>query len=221
MDAPAGTPKPSKLSAKQQRFVAAFLGDARGNATEAARLAGYQAAKRATLAEIGRENLKKPDIAAAIAGELASVRREGASVKQLRLDALNERWWLLRRVIDERAARYAAECDDDARQAAKRFWGHDVPAEALTGLLVKKETVSGAGARSIEWSVDVGLLKELREHEKQIAQELGEGATSLNLNVSGRVAHVIQRTDLSMLSDDELDKLAELAAKVGAGEVGG
>lgn len=36
-----GSPQPKKLTHKQELFVAAYLGEARGNATEAARIAGY------------------------------------------------------------------------------------------------------------------------------------------------------------------------------------
>jgi hypothetical protein len=53
----------TKLTLKQQRFVAAYLGPAQGNATEAARLAGYHG-NRVTLAAVGSENLRNPLIQA-------------------------------------------------------------------------------------------------------------------------------------------------------------
>lgn len=52
-----------ELTAKQQRFVDAYD----GNATQAAADAGYKG-NRKTLEAVGRENLGKPRIAAAIAG---------------------------------------------------------------------------------------------------------------------------------------------------------
>lgn len=60
----------SKLTPKQQAFVDAYTGAARGNATEAARMAGYKG-NATTLAAVGAENLRKPQIQAAIraAGE--------------------------------------------------------------------------------------------------------------------------------------------------------
>lgn len=61
MDAP-----PKKLSAKQAAFVAAYA----GNGTEAARLAGYKGSD-ATLAQVASENLRKPDVAAAIEARTA------------------------------------------------------------------------------------------------------------------------------------------------------
>jgi hypothetical protein len=59
-DVPAVKPKP--LTHKQRRFVEAYT----GNATEAARAAGYKG-NDVTLAAVGSENLRKPLIAAAIA----------------------------------------------------------------------------------------------------------------------------------------------------------
>lgn len=51
-----------KLTPKQQRFVAEYLVDL--NATQAAIRAGYS---KKTAAQIGEENLRKPDIASAVA----------------------------------------------------------------------------------------------------------------------------------------------------------
>lgn len=53
------------LTEKQKRFVEAYCGEAQGNATEAARLAGYSG-NTGTLASMGHENLQKPDISRAI-----------------------------------------------------------------------------------------------------------------------------------------------------------
>lgn len=54
-------PEP-KLTLKQRLFVDAYLGVAAGNATEAARIAGYKG-HDFTLAQVGAENLRKPNIA--------------------------------------------------------------------------------------------------------------------------------------------------------------
>lgn len=53
------------MTEKQRRFVEAYMGTAAGNATEAARIAGYAGSDN-TLKSVGAENLAKPDIAAAI-----------------------------------------------------------------------------------------------------------------------------------------------------------
>lgn len=55
-----------KLTLKQQLFVESYLGAAAGNATEAARMAGYKGSE-GTLRTVAAENLTKPNIAALIA----------------------------------------------------------------------------------------------------------------------------------------------------------
>lgn len=54
------------LSFKQKTFIEAYIGEARGNASEAARIAGYKLPRQQ-----GYENLTKPDIRAEIDKELA------------------------------------------------------------------------------------------------------------------------------------------------------
>lgn len=51
-----------KLTHKQTLFVAAYRGKAKGNATEAARIAGYKGNEN-TLKQVASENLAKPYIA--------------------------------------------------------------------------------------------------------------------------------------------------------------
>ncbi|SRR6266496_1246494 len=55
-------PKLKGLSLKQQKFVDAYLGEAAGNGTKAAQLAGYRGSQQ-TLKAVASENLTKPDIA--------------------------------------------------------------------------------------------------------------------------------------------------------------
>ena len=54
------------LTHKQSLFVVYYIGEAKGNATEAAALAGY-AGNRKTLQKMGEENLAKPLVKKAIA----------------------------------------------------------------------------------------------------------------------------------------------------------
>jgi|SRR5690554_820481 len=53
------------LTEKQRRFVEAYMGAAAGNATEAARLAGYGGDEN-TLSQTGHQNLRNPKISEAI-----------------------------------------------------------------------------------------------------------------------------------------------------------
>lgn len=52
-----------ELTLKQRKFCLAFVGEANGNATDAARIAGYKGNK-ITLGAVGAENLEKPQIQA-------------------------------------------------------------------------------------------------------------------------------------------------------------
>jgi transposase-like protein len=97
----------------------------------------------------------------------AEVRRVGIATVEKRVHAQNDRWVRMRRVIEARA--------DDPSMA-------DVPG-GNTGLMVRTvkrvvvETDIQGHPRSTEveeFAVDTGLLKELREIERQAAQELGQ-----------------------------------------------
>ena len=65
--------KGDKLTEKQQRFVEAYVGEAKGNATQAARIAGYKGNPK-TLESMGRENLAKHGIRIEIDRVLEKVR---------------------------------------------------------------------------------------------------------------------------------------------------
>lgn len=91
----------------------------------------------------------------------AAIRAEGISRKQNRIDRLNADWNRLQQVIEERAT--------DPTLAY-------VPG-GTTGLIVRSYKQVGAGkdAQLVEeFGVDVATLKELRAHEQQAAQELGQ-----------------------------------------------
>ena len=64
----------SKLTPKQELFVDAYVGKAKGNATEAARIAGYKGSKH-TLQSVGAENLSKPVISQAVQKRLATAKK--------------------------------------------------------------------------------------------------------------------------------------------------
>ena len=65
-------PKLNGLSLKQRKFVDAYLGEAAGNGTKAAQLAGYRGSTQ-TLKAVASENLAKPDIAREVEKRLKTV----------------------------------------------------------------------------------------------------------------------------------------------------
>lgn len=97
----------------------------------------------------------------------AEIRRHGIGVIERRIAYLGDRHRRLRRIIEERG------------EAMK-----DVPGGS-TGLLVRKvKSIGfGEGAREVEeYAVDTGLLSEIRELEKQSAQELGQWINRSDVN---------------------------------------
>lgn len=103
----------------------------------------------------------------------AAVVSEGIAVRTKRVAALNDRWNRMQQVIAERA--------DDPDVA-------HVPG-GTTGLLVHtvKQIGSGFSATMVdEYTVDVGLLKELRAHEEQAGKELGQWTEKQDVTTGGK-----------------------------------
>ncbi len=131
-----------------------------------------------------------------------------------RVRAMNDRWRKMKQVLRERAA--APEMEN-------------VPG-GKTGLLVRKVKSIGGGdsAREVEeYEVDTGLLKEIRDLEKQVAQEVGQWEAgkgddrpNVNLNVGGSV-HVVALKQFANLTLDERLRLGLQAGGVPAENRGG
>ncbi len=118
-------------------------------------------------ARISRHTLwvwkQNPEFSKRIEDLVKVVQRRAIARRARRVRTLEDRWRAMQRVIVERAA-------DPAMQ--------NVPG-GTTGLLVRyyKGLGSGDNFQVVEeYRVDTALLKELREHEKQAAQELGQWA---------------------------------------------
>jgi hypothetical protein len=131
-----------------------------------------------------------------------------------RVKAMNDRWRRLKRVVRERAA---------APEMA------NVPG-GKTGLLVRKVKSIGGGesAREVEeFEVDTGLLREIRDLEKQVAQELGQWETgkgddrpNVNLNVGGSV-NVVAVKQFANLPLAERLRIGLQAGSISAEDRGG
>jgi phage terminase small subunit len=79
------------LTGKQRKFIDSYLGDARFNATQAARLAGYSG-NDVTLGAVGAENLKKPQIAEAIQMRLKEAQMSADEVLSELADVARADW---------------------------------------------------------------------------------------------------------------------------------
>jgi hypothetical protein len=135
-----------------------------------------------------------PDFAARVdqvRAELrAAVLAEGIASRQNRVDALNERWRRMQRVIDARAIEHADVPGGDTGLLVRQIKlvkiysttssPDDVDDPDDTDVLISAKM----NAQVAEYAVDTGLLKELREHEKQAAQELGQWTEKQELSGS-------------------------------------
>ena len=185
-----------QLTLRQARFVAAYIGEANGNAVRAARLAGFRWPEKQAW-----ELLGKPRIVGAIEEHRAAIRAEGIANRQNRVDAQNARWAALQTIVVERAEEAGGERPGGGRG---------------TGFLVKqyKQVGQGPAAQLVEeWAVDKALLSEFRELEEHTARELGQWVEKHDQRHSGAI-------DVTALSDDQLTILVEggvLADDAGGG----
>ena len=138
--------------------AAELLADGRHSQEEVAERVGVS---RSTV----RRWLKDPDFAAKVDEHVEEyakeVRRKWIASQMRRVAAQHDRWMRMQRVIEARA-------DDPDMEK--------VPG-GTTGLITRdwKTVGSGESAQIMPvYSVDTGLLRELREHEKLAAQELGQ-----------------------------------------------
>jgi hypothetical protein len=120
---------------------------------------------------------KKEPAVAALIDEIraeidAEILKRGIARRARRVRAQDDRWMRMQRLLDARAA--APEMQGVV--------GGD------TGLLVHRIKSLGAGENFCtvdEYEVDGVLLRELREHEKQAAQELGQWTNQLDVTTGG------------------------------------
>jgi hypothetical protein len=141
------------------------------------------------------------EAAAVIARESAAraaLQAEGIRSRHNRLVALNDRAERMFRVIAERG---------DADEFK------DVPG-GTTGLMVRSWKVAG-GTAYVEFAVDTGLLAELRAHEKQAAQELGEWTERNEIRGSREAPLAVEHIGSVELRTAELAFLSALGLKPG------
>ena len=121
----------------------------------------------------------------------AAVMSTGIAIKENRIASLNERHRRLSLVIDARGKRYSDEIDSapldalivDSKDDAPRI----PPEEARTGIVIESVTYLKEGKR-VEWAVDTPMLAEMRNIEKQAAQELGQWVEKQDVEVRDSAA---------------------------------
>jgi hypothetical protein len=145
------------LSDKQHAFVAAYLGKAEQNATEAARIAGYKHPNQQ-----GPRLLVNVGIQEAIAAWREEVKTEAITLQAYRIARLADVERRYVQLIQERAEDMGGET-----------------AGGGTGLLVRQRKMLGGGEHGYEiteYVADTAVTKEIRETLKHAAQEIGDWA---------------------------------------------
>ena len=146
----------------------------------------------------------KPEFAALVGDNVGRIQagmlKLAIAKKHQRVKALDDLHAKSFAVITARALRYQAKLGTDdpealAALAAKAMFGENVPAEAATGLLVEQESVNNSGMKTVNWSVDTGLMKEIRALQEQAAKELGQWEENVNLKHGGMVRTIILEDD--------------------------
>ena len=163
----------AKLSLKMRTFCLAYVGEANGNATEAARIAGYKG-NDVTLWAVASENLRKPQVAAFIE-ELRRDAEKKASGKIL--SATETLVGLTRIALADIAEVFEEDGSFDLQKAKKRNVSRLIKSISFdkdTGLMTKLEMHNAHGAH-----VDLGKYHklfteklELRFDAKKLAAEL-------------------------------------------------
>jgi len=201
-DAPKTSANVSRITVDARKYRAASqLADGTIPDREIAQIAGV------TQRQLDRWK-KDPTFASLVQGLIGeaseAIRHEAVATKAGRIRVLADLHNKILQVIEARS--YAQE--------SERQWA---PGEH-TGLIATKETI-GLESISREAAVDVATLKELRSIQEQIAKELGQWDTSVNVRHSGRIDHVHRIPDgLRNLSNDELDALERIALKATSSE---
>ena len=126
------------------------------------------------------------------------IKAKGIASRQNRVDAQNDRWRRMQQVIDERAA-------DESMS--------HVPGGS-TGLLAHNVKGVGRGEdfQLIDiYEVDTGLLKELREHEKLTAEELGQRKQMVAVEVEKELEQALDRLAAQLSPEEYARVIAALA----------
>ena len=130
----------SKLTHKQQAFVDAYCGPSKGNATDAARRAGYKGSDN-TLRVVGGENMLKPAVASAIASRAAQV----ASARIMTIEQMQE-------MLSDLAAQAASNGDAQIAINAIKELGK------MRGAYIDRKEITVAAQVDTTTKVDVSKL---------------------------------------------------------------
>lgn len=142
-----------------------------------------------------------------------AVRERGIAILENRVDALNDRWKGLRQTIAERAEDLAGEVPGGSTGLLVRkplfvkVLEHKAVKATSIADLEDADFIPTRQAELVyEYAVDTGLLTEMRNLEKQAAQELGQWTERSEVHAN---------FDVSNATDEELEAIARPKSRSG------
>lgn len=163
-----------KLTPKMERFVAAYVGETRFSASEAARQAGYS---HKNAHSEGSRLLSNPKVRAAINAHLEAIKTDGLRDRSQRIDSLQRQ---------ERAI-YDAQRKRAEGVRARIQAGEDIPEFAASGLFEETIKAHGSGPNvrtERSWTFDKAMNDARAKLAEQIARELGERVDKLQIDTT-------------------------------------
>lgn len=189
-----------RLTDQHREFVSYYVGQARMNASLAARLAGYSHRSATGLMQL-------PQVREEIDRVLDELRSENILNKRNRLEVLIDMADRALTIRDRRAAHYQRQLDR----------GMAVEPGAETGMLLRSPKVApdGAGGSVVidEWSYDRALAADLRSTLEHTARELGEW--NEKHTVTGANGGPVEVATANSAEQKLLAAIAELADRAG------
>jgi phage terminase small subunit len=178
----------SRLTGKQAAFVNAYLGEARFNATVAAKRAGYRANSKHSFESIGSENLRRSGIRQAIdehfrlsrmsaeecLGELTKLAR-GSSKDQIRALALlsqhhglldgrgrdEEIQRLAQQIADQRINEWYNEVNKDVEEYNRKALANNADKDKQFNIIVKRYQYSAEAVEALQL-----MFRVMKDHER-------------------------------------------------------
>jgi hypothetical protein len=174
------------LTAKQEAFVSAYIGEARGNASAAAKIAGYSVRQSAG------DVLSNPVVQTTIQAWRDEIKASGIASLEYRIVSLDDMEQRYKRLIEARAVAYA---DDE-----KAIGGET---GLVVGQLKKVTHVDETGddgtktwtEEQWEYVADTAVTKEIRAIYDDVAKELGQRVDKINVSGSLRREYVLVNPD--------------------------
>lgn len=183
--------KAKQITLKMRKFALAFVGEANGNGTEAARIAGYKGESH-TLEQVAYENLRKPEIRTLIK-ELREKAEQSASGKIL--SATETLAGLTKIALADIAEVFEPDGTFDLQKAKERNVSRLIKSLSFdkdTGRLTKLELHNAHGAH-----------QDLGKYHKLFTDRVELAGADLDAEIARRLAAMVTNGESGALGETE------------------